>query len=143
MRALRPARDSDPGAACALVADADAMGRSGVDGVHDLLQEVCGSPQRSRTTAWARHLLRYASYISDTSRITVTLPSELVAELKKITDNVSAYVAEAVARQIRHRLLVDELQRRQDEFGAFIQEELDKARNRLFSATDRTASTSA
>jgi hypothetical protein len=49
---------------------------------------------------------------------------------------VSAYVAEAVARQIRHRLLVNELQRHQDEFGAFTQEELDEARNRLFSATD-------
>jgi post-segregation antitoxin (ccd killing protein) len=81
--------------------------------------------------------------MSATTRITVTLPSEQVAELKKITDNVSAYVAEAVARQIRHRLLVDELQRHQDEFGAFTQEELDEARKRLFSAPGRAAAESA
>ncbi|MGV9303974.1 hypothetical protein ACWDLG_11430 [Nonomuraea sp. NPDC003727] len=34
------------------------------------------------------------------TRITVTLPSEQMAELKKLTDNVSGYVAEAVARQM-------------------------------------------
>ncbi|GAA0347196.1 hypothetical protein GCM10009540_79360 [Streptomyces turgidiscabies] len=42
---------------------------------------------------------------ADTARITVTLPTEQVAELRKVTDNVSGYVAEAVARQIRHQLL--------------------------------------
>jgi hypothetical protein len=81
--------------------------------------------------------------VSATTRITVTLPSEQVAELKKITNNVSAYVAEAIARQIRHRLLVDELQRHQDEFGAFTQEELDEARNRVFGATGRAAGSGA
>ncbi|ELP70963.1 hypothetical protein STRTUCAR8_05840 [Streptomyces turgidiscabies Car8] len=35
----------------------------------------------------------------------MTLPTEQVAELRKVTDNVSGYVAEAVARQIRHQLL--------------------------------------
>ncbi|WP_405005402.1 hypothetical protein OHV13_15315 [Kitasatospora purpeofusca] len=54
-----------------------------------------------------------------TPRITVTLPTEQVAELKKLTDNVSGYVAEAVARQIRHRLLGEELRRYEEEHGAF------------------------
>lgn len=70
--------------------------------------------------------------MSGTTRITVTLPSEQVAALKHITDNVSGYVAEAVARQIRHRLLVDELERHQSEFGAFTQQELAQARAKLF-----------
>ncbi len=81
--------------------------------------------------------------MSATTRITVTLPSEQVAELKKITKNVSGYVAEAVARQIRHKLLVDELQRYQRESGAFTQEELAEAWARLFGTTDRTADTAA
>ncbi|WP_370651635.1 hypothetical protein [Frankia sp. Cj3] len=63
--------------------------------------------------------------------------------MKKITDNVSGYVAEAVARQIRHRLLIDELQRYQDESGTFTQEELADARARLFDAADVTEDTTA
>jgi post-segregation antitoxin (ccd killing protein) len=78
----------------------------------------------------------YARCVSGTTRITVTLPSEQVAALKEITDNVSGYVAEAVARQIRHRLLVDELERHQSEFGAFTQEELAQARAKLFGAPE-------
>ena len=66
----------------------------------------------------------------------MTLPSEQVAALKEITDNVSGYVAEAVARQIRHRLLVDELERHQSEFGAFTQEELAQARAKIFGASE-------
>jgi post-segregation antitoxin (ccd killing protein) len=93
----------------------------------------------ARDLGQAPRISGYASCMSATTRITVTLPSEQVAELKKITDNVSAYVAEAVARQIRHKLLVDELQGHQDKFGAFTQEELDEARNRVFSATGPAA----
>lgn len=81
--------------------------------------------------------------MSGTTRITVTLPSEQVAALKEITDNVSGYVAEAVARQIRHRLLVDELERHQNEFGAFTQEELAEARAKISGATDAGAGTAA
>jgi post-segregation antitoxin (ccd killing protein) len=81
--------------------------------------------------------------MSATTRITVTLPSEQVAELKKITENVSGFVAEAVARQIRHRLLVDELSRYQSEFGEFTQEELAEARARLLGASGATAGTAA
>ena len=78
-----------------------------------------------------------------TTRITVTLPSEQVAELKKITENVSGFVAEAVARQIRQRLLVDELDRHQSEFGAFTPEELAEARARLFDTSGASAGTTA
>jgi hypothetical protein len=48
-------------------------------------------------------------------------------------------VAEAVARQIRHRLLVDEMERHQSQFGAFTQEELAQARAKLFGAVQATA----
>ncbi|MFD0272284.1 hypothetical protein ACFVHB_00050 [Kitasatospora sp. NPDC127111] len=67
-----------------------------------------------------------------TTRITVTLPTEQVAELKKLTDNVSGYVAEAVARQIRNQLLGEDLRRYQEEHGAFTEEELAQARAEIF-----------
>ncbi|WP_434592052.1 hypothetical protein [Streptomyces sp. A5-4] len=73
--------------------------------------------------------------MADTTRITVTLPAERVAELKKLTDNVSGYVAEAVARQIRHQLLGSDLRSHTDEHGAFSEEELAEARARIFGAT--------
>jgi post-segregation antitoxin (ccd killing protein) len=70
--------------------------------------------------------------MSSTTRITVTLPTEQVAELKRLTDNVSGYVAEAVARQIRHQLLGEELRRYEDEHGAFTDAELAAAQMRIF-----------
>jgi post-segregation antitoxin (ccd killing protein) len=70
--------------------------------------------------------------MSATTRITVTLPTEQVTELRKLTDNVSGYVAEAVARQIRHQLLGDDLRRHQEEYGAFTEEELTEARSKIF-----------
>ncbi|WP_432004660.1 type II toxin-antitoxin system CcdA family antitoxin [Streptomyces parvus] len=73
--------------------------------------------------------------MSSTTRITVTLPSDQVAELRKLTGNVSGYVAEAVARQIRHQLLGDDLRRHQEERGAFSDEELAEARTKIFGAT--------
>jgi hypothetical protein len=48
-------------------------------------------------------------------------------------------VAEAVARRIRHRLLVDELDLHQREFGAFTEEELAEARARLSGAAEGAA----
>lgn len=72
--------------------------------------------------------------MAETTRITVTLPTEQVAELRKLTDNISGYVAEAVARQIRHQLLGEDLRRHQEEHGAFSEEELAEARARIFSA---------
>ncbi|MFJ4844259.1 hypothetical protein [Streptomyces sp. NPDC088733] len=69
--------------------------------------------------------------MSATTRITVTLPTEQVAELRKLTDNVSGYVAEAVSRRIRHQLLGDDLRRHQEESGAFTDGELAEARARI------------
>ncbi|MGV9554800.1 hypothetical protein [Streptomyces sp. NPDC003401] len=73
--------------------------------------------------------------MSSTTRITVTLPSDQVAELRKLTDNVSGYVAEAVARQIRHQLLGDDLRRHEEEHGGFSDEELAEAHSKIFGAT--------
>ncbi|MDT3727670.1 hypothetical protein ROS62_23425 [Streptomyces sp. DSM 41972] len=81
--------------------------------------------------------------MADTTRITVTLPTEQVAELKKLTDNVSGYVADAVARQPRHQLLGVDLQRLQVEHGAFAEEELAEARSRIFGDTDAGGSSGA
>lgn len=88
-------------------------------------------------------ILRYAHCMADTTRITVTLPTEQVAELKKLTDNVSGYVAEAVARQIRHQLLGADLQSYEDEHGSFSEEELAEARARITGATQTTGGASA
>ncbi|MEW1549667.1 type II toxin-antitoxin system CcdA family antitoxin [Streptomyces tsukubensis] len=73
--------------------------------------------------------------MSSTTRITVTLPSDQVEELRKLTDNVSGYVAEAVARQIRHQLLGDDLRRYEEEHGSFSSEELAEARSKIFGST--------
>lgn len=70
--------------------------------------------------------------MASTTRITVTLPSDQVAELRKLTDNVSGYVAEAVARQIRHQLLGDDLRRHVEEQGHFSDEETAEARAKIF-----------
>ncbi|GAA1741292.1 hypothetical protein ACBR40_18305 [Nonomuraea sp. AD125B] len=72
--------------------------------------------------------------MAETTRITVTLPNDQVAELKKITDNLSAYVAEAVARQLRHQLLGADLLHYQEEHGRFTEEELAEARSRILGA---------
>ena len=71
------------------------------------------------------------------------VPSEQVAELRKLTDNVSGYVAEAVARQLRHQLLGADLQREQEEHGAFTEEELTEALSRIFGTTGTGGSASA
>lgn len=64
------------------------------------------------------------------------LPSDQVAELRKLTDNVSGYVAEAVGRQLRHHLLGADLLRHQEEHGEFTEEELAQAHSRIFGAAD-------
>ncbi|EHN75967.1 hypothetical protein ADL35_01535 [Streptomyces sp. NRRL WC-3753] len=76
--------------------------------------------------------------MSSTTRITVTLPSDQVAELRKLTDNVSGYVAEAVARQIRHQLIGDDLRRYEEEHGGFSGEELAEAQSKIFGAVGST-----
>lgn len=81
--------------------------------------------------------------MADTTRITVTLPTEQLTELKKLTDNVSGYVAEAVARQIRHQLLGADLRTHTDEHGVFSEEELAQARARIFGTTQAAGGASA
>ncbi|MET9219096.1 hypothetical protein ACIQCJ_00675 [Streptomyces sp. NPDC093221] len=81
--------------------------------------------------------------MADTTRITVTLPTEQVTELKKLTDNVSGYVAEAVARQIRHQLLGADLRNHEEEHGAFSEEEVMEARERIFGAAESAGGASA
>jgi hypothetical protein len=46
--------------------------------------------------------------------------------------SVSGYVAEAVARQIRHQLLGDDLRRYEEEHGGFSDEELAEAHAKIF-----------
>jgi len=86
---------------------------------------------------------QYARVMADTTRITVTLPTEQVAELRKLTDNVSGYVAEAVARQLRHQLLGVDLQRHQEKHGDFTEEELAQALSSIFGTTHSGGSASA
>lgn len=81
--------------------------------------------------------------MADTTRITVTLPADQVAELKKLTDNVSGYVAEAVARQIRHQLLGADLRSHEEEHGVFSEEEVAEARKRIFGAAETAGGASA
>ncbi|MGW0810710.1 hypothetical protein [Nonomuraea sp. NPDC002799] len=73
----------------------------------------------------------------------MTLPNDQVAELRKLTDNVSGYVAEAVARQLRHQLLGAELLRHQEEHGEFTDEELIAAHARIFGEASPGAAASA
>ncbi|MEV2225467.1 hypothetical protein AB0E01_37165 [Nocardia vinacea] len=77
--------------------------------------------------------------MSSTTRITITLPSEQVAELRQRTENLSGYIAAAVARQLRHELLAEDLRAYQEEHGAFTEEELAKARADIFGGNPGTS----
>lgn len=70
--------------------------------------------------------------MADTARVTITLPASQVEALKQITDNVSGYVAEAVARRLRGELVDQELERHQREYGEFTEEELAQARAEIY-----------
>ncbi|MEV0688629.1 hypothetical protein [Streptomyces sp. NPDC050388] len=59
--------------------------------------------------------------MADTTRITVALSTEQVAE--------------AVARRLRHRLLGTDLVRHQEEHGAFTEKEQAEAHSRTFGTT--------
>ena len=63
-----------------------------------------------------------------TKKVTITLPAELLESMKTHTDNVSGYLTERAARAERRRLLREELDRYQGEFGAFSEEEMAEAR---------------
>jgi len=81
--------------------------------------------------------------VSATTRITVTLLAEQVAAVRKLTDNVSGHVAEAVARRLRHQLLGDDLRGYQEEYGAFTEEELAEARTKILHGAVPTTRTDA
>jgi hypothetical protein len=67
-----------------------------------------------------------------TKKVTITLPAELLESMKTHTDNVSGYLMELAERAERRRLLREELDRYQGEFGAFTDEEMTQARALLY-----------
>ncbi|MBL7254894.1 hypothetical protein [Paractinoplanes lichenicola] len=66
-----------------------------------------------------------------TKKVTITLPVELLESMKSHTDNVSGYLTELAERAERRRLLREDLDRYQGEFGAFTDEEMAEARTLL------------
>jgi hypothetical protein len=71
-----------------------------------------------------------------TKKVTITLPAELLESMKTHTDNVSGYLTELAERAERRRLLREELDRYQGEFGAFTDEEMAEARAFLHGAEE-------
>ena len=62
--------------------------------------------------------------MSTTSRITVTLPKEQVRHIRQKTDNVSGFIAEAVADRLRGQAIDEYLDAYQAEQGVFTEQEL-------------------
>ncbi|GGN16954.1 hypothetical protein FHR83_004954 [Actinoplanes campanulatus] len=71
-----------------------------------------------------------------TKKVTITLPVELLESMKTHTDNVSGYLTELAERAERRRLLREELDHYQGEFGAFTDEEMAEARALLHGAEE-------
>ncbi|WDZ85209.1 hypothetical protein [Micromonospora cathayae] len=71
-----------------------------------------------------------------TKKVTITLPAELLESMKTHTDNVSGYLTELAERAERRRLLREELDSYQGEFGAFTDEEMAEARALLYGAEE-------
>ncbi len=71
---------------------------------------------------------RYGRGMAKTKKVTITLPVELLESMKAHTDNVSGYITELAERAERRRLLREDLDRYQEEFGAFTDEEMAEAR---------------
>jgi post-segregation antitoxin (ccd killing protein) len=69
-----------------------------------------------------------------TKKVTITLPVELLESMRAHTDNVSGYLTELAERAERRRLLREELDHYQGEFGAFTEEEMAEARALLHGA---------
>lgn len=65
--------------------------------------------------------------------MTITLPAELPESMESHTDNVSGYLTESAERR---RLLREELDHYQGEFGAFTAEEMADARALLHGAEE-------
>ena len=76
-----------------------------------------------------------------TKKVTITLPAELFESMKTHTDNVFGYLTELAERAERRRLLREELDRYQSEFGAFTDEEMADTRALLYGTeeTERVA----
>lgn len=66
--------------------------------------------------------------MAKTKKVTITLPAELLDSMRTHTDNVSGYITELAERAERRRLLRDELDHYQEEFGAFTDAEMAEAR---------------
>ncbi|MGL5828117.1 MAG: hypothetical protein ACRC0L_00935 [Angustibacter sp.] len=66
-----------------------------------------------------------------TRKVTITLPVDLLEAMRSHTDNVSGYLTALAERAERRRRLRVELDQYQEEFGAFTQEELDRADDML------------
>ena len=105
-----------------------------------------GSPSfwqwvRSDRTALHAVIPWYGHGMARTRKVTITLPAELLESMKSHTDNVSGYLTELAERAERRRLLREELDRYQGEFGAFTEEEMAAARALLHGTqgTDRAA----
>lgn len=77
---------------------------------------------------------QYAEHMTESTRITVTLPSDQVEAMRALTDNISAFVATAVGRQVRGMLLDDDLRTFEAEHGAFTDAEMAEARAELEAA---------
>jgi hypothetical protein len=71
-----------------------------------------------------------------TKKVTITLPVELLESMKSHTDNVSGYLTELAERAERRRILREELDPYQGEFGAFTDDELAEARALLHGAEE-------
>lgn len=72
--------------------------------------------------------------MAKTKKVTITLPAELLESMKAHTDNVSGYITELAERAERRRLLREELDSFQGEFGAFTDAEMAEARALLHGA---------
>lgn len=70
----------------------------------------------------------YGRRMGKTTKVTITLPAELLESMRSHTDNVSGYLTELAQRAERRRLLREELNDYQEQFGAFTDEELAEAR---------------
>lgn len=68
--------------------------------------------------------------MAGTGRITVTLPLEQIEWIRQRTDNISAFVADAVAAEIRHEYRRRYVEDHQARFGEFTEEARANARAR-------------
>lgn len=106
----------------------------------------CGVLRRLGRTAARVSYRRWRPYgraMTDMRPISVLLAADVVEALEKQTNDVPQFVAEIVtdrvrteadARRVRRRLIREELDRYEEEHGAFTEEELNAARARIHQA---------